>query len=133
MVDDIEAHEAAHVVVGIALGLKLRHATARPSHIEGALGFAWFQSSGHPAAHALMYAAGCAYERSVGGVWLGTWDERYCREHLPGRGGFQAAVRAADAMLRGLHAEHVQVSLALRRRDIGPSDVLRMARGERIT
>jgi hypothetical protein len=129
---DVAQHEAAHVVVGVALGLKLKHAT---THAVGDwLGYAWFHERGHRGAHAIMYAAGLAWERSIGGVWLGTPDDRLAREHLPGRGGLHACVRAADAMLRGLKVEHARVARALEvRRYLSGRDVEALARGEQLS
>ena len=126
----IAQHEAARVVVGVALGMRLRRATAAPA--EGLLGYAWF-ASGHAHAWALMYAAGVAWERAIGAPeWLEELDVRDVRTHAPGRGGLAACTRAAAAMLAGLGPQHALVTRALLERDLVGADIARLARGERL-
>lgn len=133
---EVAEHEAAHVVVGAALGLRLRHATAQRTPGEHGFawykGYTWFADRGTATSHAIMYAAGCAYERSVGGIWRAGPDEILLRQMLPGRGNFQTCVRAADAMLRGLARVHGQVTRALCTRDLGNAEIEAIARGERL-
>jgi hypothetical protein len=133
---DVAQHEASHVVVGASVGLRLRHATAARTGrtVDGCeeVGWTWFHEGGHRAAFALMYAAGLAWERSVGGLWRGTPDERLVREQLPGRGSVVACVRAADAMLRGLMSQHARVTRLLLERDLWPKDMAALTRGQRV-
>lgn len=127
-------HEAAHVVVGCALGMRLERAWVRdPStdpppgmhpQDEGAVLWATSRSN---LAYAVMCAAGIAWEHLTGGhPSVSAVDRRLVREHLraPGvRADVRTAVACADALLRSRMALHARVSRLLAERDITGVDV----------
>jgi hypothetical protein len=134
---DMAQHEAAHVVVGVALGLRLDRAALAPApdldpHEGGA---AWFiVGRNHRQAWALTVAAGVAWERACTGVrWPhgSSADSRILRGLVRGRHAREALIRAAGAMLTTLAPVHARVTRALLERDLGPADVAALARGER--
>jgi hypothetical protein len=131
-------HEAAHVVVGVALGLKLGRASATP-YADGD-GYCWFPLPPRRRtwADAVTGAAGVAWERAVDpavadadGVQRADWAELLAA--TPTRHDAETCVRAAAALLAGLGAAHARVTRALLERDLGPEDMACLARGERLT
>jgi hypothetical protein len=126
-------HEAAHVVVGLHLGLSLREASAmRGVCPDGAVveGYVWFPR-GPSSALALMYAAGPAWERATGGLEA---HERADVEAIRGLGlgrGTTALVRAAGAILT-VHAPlHARVTrLLLERGRLTAADGRALVRGD---
>lgn len=131
----VAQHEAAHVVVGVALGLRMRAAVlepARPGFTQS--GYAWFPTGARRKreALALMYAAGVAWDRAVGDRFTAT-DTRLVRAYVSGRHGVESCVRAAAAMLAGLGPAHARVTRALLERDLSGADITALARGERLT
>lgn len=142
-VRDLETaqHEAAHVVVGCALGLRLRLATVgaswdrkkgkRPKPLEGFADF--FERRGDGTAQAIMLAAGVAWDRVMRWpAWRSAVDRRLARQLCSGRRGYEALVSAATALLAGLRAEHERVTRALLARDITGADLAALCRGEDI-
>lgn len=134
---EVAQHEAAHVVVGVALGLRLVRAALAPDpdldpHEDGA---AWFAAERrHSQAWALTVAAGVAWERAATGQrWphASSGDARLLRRLARGRHARESLVRAAGAMLATLAPVHARVTRALLDRDLGPADVAALARGER--
>lgn len=135
---DTAQHEAAHVVVGCALGLRLRAAVVRwhqdrddPSTWLG--GYAWFH--GHEtrdrAALALMLAAGIAWERAIRGKpRVRGADAEALRGYCGSRREYEAYITAAGAMLAGRQAAHARVTRALLDRDITGADIAAICRGE---
>ncbi len=133
-------HEAAHVVVGVALGLKLGRASAR-LWLWGEVecdGYVWFPlpPGRRTWAEAVMRAAGVAWERAVApcvadadGPQEADWAELL--EATPSRHDAETCVRAAAALLAGLGPAHCRVTRALLERDLGPDDIAALARGER--
>lgn len=138
----IAQHEAAHVVVGVALGLRLRKAVIGLTTLRngGTLeGYCWF--AGPPAdrrsrdreALALMYGAGVAWEMAVNGpLYRRADDAQFCRELCNGRSGYTAIVRASAALLSALAGPHARVTRALLERDLRGQDIAALARGEEI-
>ncbi len=130
-------HEAAHVVVGCALGLRLARAALAPApELEpNEDGAAWFAvAPRHRQAWALTVAAGIAWERAATGErhpHAASGDARLLRRLVRGRHARAALVRAAGAMLATLAPVHARVTRALLERDLGPADVAALARGER--
>lgn len=127
----VAKHEAAHIVVGVACGLRLYKATAIPA-LDGMLGWAWFHGNPcgpHREALALMYAAGVAWER---GGSTAAGDRRLLCTVCSGRHAERAFIRAADAMLKHLALLQNRVAEALAHRDLTGSDITAIARGERI-
>jgi hypothetical protein len=125
----VAKHEAAHVVVGVASGLKLKHATINPT--DGLAGYAWFHGNPqgpHREALALMYAAGVAWENGRSPV-----DRALLRSVCSGRHAELALIRAADCILivRGALIDRVAQAL-LHTGTLTGSDVAAIARGERL-
>lgn len=130
-------HESAHVVVGVALGLRLlRASVGRVREGKYVLaGYAWFHSRGSDVrrreAWAMMYAAGIAWDRALGLPSVhSSLDLRELRKITSGRHGVETMVRAAGAMLAGLGPIHARVTRALLERDLSGSDLAAIARGE---
>jgi hypothetical protein len=136
-------HEAAHVVVGVALGLKLREALIGLSWNEGAqiYGYTWFPAGTVRDREALacMYAAGPAYERLLGRppaqIELQcSVDFQRLRELRVGVRGVETFIRAASALLESRSTVHARVTRALlEHTKIRGVDVEALARGERIS
>jgi len=134
---DTAQHEAAHVVVGVALGLKLDRAelgNPKDPHLAGSATFD--VGKHHDTAWALTVAAGIAWERAATGRrWphAASGDARILRALVRGRHAREALIRAAAAMLTTLAPVHARVTRALLERDLGPADIAALARGERHT
>lgn len=132
-------HEAAHVVVGVALGIRLYSAGIGPWKRRGrwpadanAAGHADFlEKRGDNHAQALMLAAGVAWDRMFGyPAWHSSYDWAECRHIVGGRQSTEACIIAATAMLGGLMREHSVVTRALLVRDLTGEDVARLYRGD---
>lgn len=122
-------HEAAHVVVGVALGLRLRKAVIGR---EGdALGYAWFTNHGSNMAHAIMFAAGVAWDRLCN-EGNSSEDAKLCRELVADDVTARTCVRVATVMLAGLLPAHARVTEALLEKDLNAKDIAKLARGERL-
>jgi hypothetical protein len=126
---DIAQHEAAHVVVGVSLGLRLYEAalTLRPGETWG--GHCWFPR-GHNEALAIMYAAGIAWERALRNG-RSPIDAKLCRALVSSRHAVQTCVRAAGAIIATSSAIHTRVTRALLDQNLRGRDVEAIARGER--
>lgn len=133
---DVAQHEAAHVVVGVALGLRMRRAVlAREVLPRGWVSHGWVWFDGGPRrleALNVMTAAGVAWERAVGGRG-DAHDWRDLRASTSGLHGAEACVRCARALLFELAPEHERVTRALLERDLTGADIAAIARGETIT
>lgn len=133
---DVAQHEAAHVVVGVALGLRLGRAVVGPATLgtEELAGWCWFpaaQSKRRRETGAIMYAAGVAWDRSIGAPKASSSiDLRRVRELASGKHGVETYVTAAAAILAGRTAAHALVTRALLEHDLGPSHIEAFARGE---
>lgn len=127
----VAQHEAAHIVVGVALGLRLYHATIVPAPGEDCYGYAWFPYGGTRLAQSLCDAAGVAWERAVGGR-LHAADLENLRARERSEAAVRAAVRAAADMLAARGPVHARVTRALLERDLRGRDIEALARGERI-
>src|SRR5687767_2105984 len=103
----VAQHEAAHVVVGVALGLTLGRASALPWVEEGVQygGYCWFPlpPNRRTWADAVMGAAGVAWERAVApsvgddeGAQSADWAELLAV--TPSRHDAETCVRAAAAL-----------------------------------
>ncbi len=141
MIDSQTAeHEAAHVVVGLALGLPLKIATVRSDvwrKIELG-GFTWFGGFRNRLAHGIMSCAGIVWERRPGGDPRGArGDATLAREYLrtPIRGGSTAAnvetgCNLAAEILRTRQSALARVARELCDRDLRPADLAEMVLGE---
>lgn len=116
-------HEAAHVVVGKALGLRLIRATLAAEDPADA-GYAHF-GDGAREALMLMYAAGIAWERRAGGdVGYARGDVAALRDmRVYGNARVIALERAAWAILEGRAALHARVTRALLEGDLTDRDL----------
>lgn len=129
-------HEAAHLVVGVALDLKVRSVViekARPGWTSG--GYCWFFDSAKKTyADALMFAAGVAWENALGhgDPTDAAEDARACRLLVGSAHDYKTCVRAAAAMLTVLAPAHTRLTRALLDRDLTGRDVALLARGERL-
>lgn len=134
---EIAQHEAAHVVVGVALGLRLRAAVVglhRDREVGWVHGFADFDKrAGTTEAYALMLAAGLYYEdaRGPGGWYRARGDVRVLRAmgHRPKARIVTLAI-AAGAILESRRAAWSAVTRALLERDLHGGDIERLVRGE---
>src|SRR6478735_2814311 len=136
-------HEAAHVVVGIALGLRLRKAVIgkSPRLNWTAPGYAWFTSHGSALAHAIMYAAGVIWEQAHGNE--SPLDYKYMLEELSIKDGenvpgaeeaeVRTCLRLAKYILKDRMQAHKRVTKALLEKDLTDRDIRAIARGEKIT
>lgn len=128
-------HEAAHVVVGVALGLRLRVASVAASYQDGRKldGYARFDGRcGTTEAFGLMLAAGVAWERNVtGSDTFARGDLGVLREmHIRTPARVAALARASWSLLRELGPVHARLTRALVERDLTGADLTALARGE---
>lgn len=127
----VAEHEAAHVVVGLALGLKLRKVSLGSYEHGGEAihGFTWFRGNDvdHRLALGVMYAAGVAWEASLTGKSAGRTyaviDRELAQSMLQSRHSFRTGVRIADEILRARRRAFRRVVRELCDRDLGPRDV----------
>lgn len=125
---DVAQHEAAHIVVGAALGLHLRRATARRTHSD--LGFAHFADGvAEDLAQAIMLAAGVAWDRALGQEMPHDVDRRYCRELVRSDADVETAIRLAGDVLRTRGPIHANVTRALLEKDLDHADLQALAEG----
>jgi hypothetical protein len=133
-------HEAAHVVVGVALGLRVREVAvgsgsgaAQALRLRGmkVAGYTWFKvPRADWMANALTVAAGIAWERAVNGCDDG--GDRAILRRMGYRGrAVDALAAAAGAILEARGAAHARVTRALLERDLVSADIEAIARGER--
>ncbi len=125
-------HEAAHVVVGIALGLKLR--CVRLEDKRGAVGFTEWEPTPWPReAGLIMSAAGVAWERQCGDLKHALFDlQDLRRAGVRGNARIRVLETAAWALLWARSTLHTRITRALLERDLTGKDVARIARGERL-
>lgn len=129
----VAQHEAAHVVVGTALGLRLRKATARRS--KEAYGYADFDLHfGTLEATAIMYAAGVAWERYVTGSERLAYGDKLALRKMGfrSRASMQPLVVSAWSILSARSGAHARITRALAERDLRGGDLAAFVRGERL-
>jgi hypothetical protein len=132
---DVAAHEAAHIVVGVATGLRVRRAVLgdEPNHGDWrTYGAVWFYDRHAPVLSlSLAYAAGCAWDRMLGEESAGDFEllrkMRYTRREI------DALVLASSAILSARMPVHRRVTAALYERDLTGRDISRIVSGERLT
>jgi hypothetical protein len=130
----VVAHEAAHVVVGVALGARLHSAVVRRWYSNGAPCDAW---TWFPYADGLtdrlITAAGVAWSNAVGDTHgaldAKALDAKALRLLAPRRADFSAHVVAAAAILESRATAHARVVRALLEHDITHADIERLAHG----
>ena len=125
-------HEAAHVVVGCAVGLRLDRAAIGPwpgsrksKPCDDAMGWAeFFEVRGDGTAQAIMIAAGIAWDRGLRfSPRFSSYDWRECNKIVRGRRSVEACVTAAAAILAGRMSVHARVTRALLERDLTAADL----------
>ncbi len=125
-------HEAAHVVVGAAFGLKLCKAVLKSTDLGNGWmrrGFVWFDWRGTAEALAMMAAAGIAWDKAMGHKPYPGGDFKMLK-HLSIRPrGIPVYVKAAGAMLTQLGPIHSSVTRALLERDLTGVDIETLAHG----
>ncbi len=133
---DLEAaqHEAAHVVVGVAVGLHLLRASVLPPPAKDwtAPGYCWFRGDRkRHVAEATMFAAGVAWERAVGNTDPidASHDLAECID-LVGVENADTCIRLSRALLFELGRVHTRVTRALLDRDLTIRDISQIVRGE---
>jgi hypothetical protein len=129
-IDDAQ-HEAAHVVVGVALGLHLRKAAVGGATNE--LGYAIFEvPKAARMAWAITLAAGVAFERRAGDLETARADVKELRRAGFDKHSIATLAVAADAILETRGLAHARVTRALLQRDLTGADIEALARGERL-
>jgi hypothetical protein len=117
-------HEAAHVVVGLALGLRLSRATVKR---EGdTLGYVEFQK-GAREAELITWAVGVAWERRFGDLEHAAGDLALLRAaRVRGVARLRALERAAWCVLESRAGVHERVTRALLEDDVTPATLARL-------
>lgn len=127
---EVARHEAAHVVVGVALGLHLSEAVVEADNMAG---YALFRvPKSKRLAWAITLAAGIAFERRSGDEYTARGDRELLRKLGHKRHAIESLVCAADAILESRATAHALVTRALMQRDITGSDVEAIATGDAI-
>jgi hypothetical protein len=131
---DTADHEAAHVVVGVAVGLRLKLASICHGTGDNE-GVAWFIGSRvrNSLALGLMYCAGAAWEARKGD----RGHESYARGDLElarkwlglSKSDVRAGVRVASELLDARRALHARVARELCDRDLTHKDVRALVLG----
>lgn len=126
----VVAHEAAHVVVGVALGARLHSAVVRRWYRNGEPcdAWTWFPYA-TDTIEALITAAGVAWSGATRDG-LGAYDEADLRALVRGsRNAYRAYVTAAAAILETRATAHARVVRALLEHDLTHADIERLALG----
>lgn len=127
----VAEHEAAHLVVGLALGLKLKRAKLEETVIKDGfveLGHVWFAGSGRRGlALSIMYCAGIAWElEHAADPTAIAHDRKLADKYLIGKHDMATGVRIASELLAARKKAHARVASELCERDLGPRDVARL-------
>lgn len=129
-------HEAAHIVVGSALGMRMRKAVLEVKPGWEPSGGVWFDGRcGTTEAWGLMLAAGVAWELVlVGNSRYASGDISLLRAMgVDTRDRVRALSTAAAAMLTGLGPVHARVTRALVDHDLTGAEIAAIGRGERLS
>lgn len=125
-------HEAAHVVVGVALGLRLFSASiGRTIERDGesAGTTVWYPKPWPREADLIMTAAGVAWERHCGDLANASYDLNDLRRAgVKGNARIRVLERAAWALLMSRPEMHARVTRALLEGPFTEADVRAMAR-----
>ncbi len=119
-------HEAAHVVVGCALGLKLKRAAlqhARPEH-DSSEGYTWFAPGRAYLAFGIMTCAGIAWESRVGGdLAYAVCDIRNAKQILRSAASVATSTKLARELLDSRRRLHARIASELCDRDLTAPDI----------
>lgn len=126
-------HEAAHIVVGVALGLRLRTAHIR-THRVGRFVYTgetvWDPAPWPREAGLIMSAAGLAWERACGDLKTARSDTAELRRAgVRGNARVRVLERAAWSILEGRVALHTRLTRALLDGPVTWADIRAMIRG----
>lgn len=124
----VAQHEAAHIVVGVALGLKLRRAAVGEVTWRSyrALGYTWFKiGPTMKLAAGIMTCAGIVWDRDSG-EGLSEGDLTLAREYLSSAHDVRTAEKIAAEILASRSRIHSRIVAELCERDLGPRDIERM-------
>ena len=122
--------EAAHLVVGCALGLKLKRAFVRRQYdkdlkalVDGITYFSGFER--RKLAFGIMACAGLAYERKInrGADHYASGDIKLARMCFSSLHDIEVGVKLARELLDGRRRLHARVASELCDRDLGPADI----------
>ncbi len=119
-------HEAAHLTVGLALGLRLRKATIVPSaHKRGILcGYVWFYSERKYLAQAIMLCAGVVWDRKAGFTPDDTTaGDLHQAKQLVSRADVPTCLKLAEEILDSRRRVHARIASELCDRDLSGADV----------
>jgi hypothetical protein len=126
----VAEHEAAHLVVGVALGLRLRHVVVKPSTWRGfeIAGYTWFATPGNKIAHGIVACAGMVWESRPGGKRLGAaGDRKLAREYLRTASAVKTGCRVAAEILTHRKRAHRRVVREIcEHAKLGPRDIERL-------
>lgn len=127
----VAEHEAAHLVVGLALGLKLKRAKLEEVRLSSGLvelGHVWFAGSGRRGlALSIMYCAGVAWELEHGADPTAiAHDQKLAEKYLIGKHDVATGIRLASELLAARKKAHARVASELCERDLGPRDIARL-------
>lgn len=136
----VAGHEAAHVVVGCALGLTFRAARVRTHpgvHDPSATwdGETWFlERPGDDLGHAIMAAAGVVWDQRVHAhvEAVPESDLWYVRKYMRGsRRRVETCIRSAATILDARAKLHARLMRALADRDLTANDLRTIVEGRR--
>jgi hypothetical protein len=119
-------HEAAHVVVGLAVGLRFSSARLFPEKRAQVWGETVFDGLANDPRVAIMYAAGIAWEEGIGDPQVAAGDRALLAKEHYTRAEIRGLVRAAAAILSTLGREHARVTRLLVERDLTRADSMRL-------
>lgn len=124
-------HEGAHLVVGLALGLRLRAVSLEPAVLDGeaTVGYTWFGGKlSEGLARSVMYCAGVAWESRPGGdvAWARV-DKKLARKYFRSTHDLRTGVRLAAEILASRRRAHKRVvAELLDHAKLGPRDIERL-------
>lgn len=130
---DHAEHEAAHVVVGLALGLPLKIARARLERWKGIEieGFVWFGAPSRRMAHGITACAGIVWENQPGGSKVGaSADRAHAAYYLRTAESIRTGCKVASEIIRTRGAILARVARELCDRDLRPAELAEMVVGE---
>ncbi len=108
---EVAAHEAAHVVTGLAVGLRLRYVLIATPGNEAA-GLTVWEPDHSDIAYAIQYAAGVVWD-SMSQTYFSKEDARLCRKHVDYKADVEVCKRIAKDLLTTRKRAHEMITKAL--------------------